>query len=328
MRLSVLLFFFIPLSVVAFLSTLASGSIGSLSGWGFPLQWKVGGCVYLNGGLTCAEEFDNLLFFASDFAFFLLVDYAAILAGYRLVPHIVERVAVLGPRGDLFAVLFGTAITLATGLVSSGQLVSPGGFSGLNYGFPLVWKSSLASCPPPCVQANGTYYDWINVVGDVLFYTTACSLGLSYWLRKLPVVQRLKIHLRSRRILGLLALAVVALSAGNYAYDSVYGTGNHWIGYGRLVMDHYSFQNPNVVTIWLNNIGPGTVTLTTLYLKNANGYGPVALYQLGMTIDQGTLGMISENTTSQGLQLTQSGTYSAQIVTSHNVETSFTITWT
>ena len=118
------------------------------------------------------------------------------------------------------------------------------------------------------------------------------------------------------------------LSARNYAYDSVYGTGNHWTGYGRLVLDHYSFQNANVVTIWLNDIGPGTVTLTTLYVKSANGNGPVASYPLGLTIDQGTLGMISENTTSQGLQLTQTSAYDLQIVTSQNVEVTFTVTWT
>ena len=118
------------------------------------------------------------------------------------------------------------------------------------------------------------------------------------------------------------------LSARNYAYDSVYGTGNHWTGYGRLVLDHYSFQNASVVTIWLNDIGPGTVTLTTLYVKSANGNGPVASYPLGLTIDQGTLGMISENTTSQGLQLTQTSAYDLQIVTSQNVEVTFKVTWT
>jgi hypothetical protein len=328
LRPTVLLFYLIPLSVAAFLSTLGSGSIGSLSGWGFPLQWKIGGCTSINGSLVCAEEFDNLLFFAVDTAFFVLVGYAVIFVGYGLAPRIIERVAILGPRSVLFTALFGSAITLATGFLSSGQLVSPGGFSGQSYGFPLVWKTSLASCPPPCLQANGTYYDWIFLVGDILFYTMAGYVGLPYWLRRLHTHQRLTIHLRSRRVLGVLALTVIALSAGNYAYDSVYGAGNHWTGYGRLVLDNYSFQNANVVTIWLNDIGPGTVTLTSLYIKNANGYGPVASYQLGVTIDQGTLGMISENTTSQGLQFTQNGAYNLQIVTSQNREVTFTVTWT
>ena len=328
MRPNVLLFYLIPLSVAAFLLTLVSGSIGSLSGWGFSLQWKIGGCTNINGNLVCAEEFDNLLFLAADTAFFVLVGYAVIFVGYRLAPRTIERVAILGPRGALFAALFGSAITLATGFLSSGQLVSPGGFSGQNYGFPLVWKTSLASCPPPCLQANGTYYDWIFLVGDMLFYTTAGYVALPYWLRRLHTAQRLKIHLRSRSVLGVLTLTVIALSAGNYAYDSVYGTGNHWTGYGRLVLDHYNFQNANLVTIWLNDLGPGTVTLTTLYIKNANGYGPVASYQPGVTIDQGALGMISENTTSQGLQLTQTSAYNLQIVTSQNVEVTFTVTWT
>src|SRR5467141_9903 len=287
MRPSVLLFYLIPIIAAAFLATLAGASIGSLSGWGFPVQWKIGGCTTINGTLTCAAEYDNWLFFVADTAFFVLVGYAVIFVGYRLPPRIIERVAILGPRSVLFAALFGSAITLATGFLSSGQLASPGGFSGQNYGIPLVWKTSLASCPPPCIQANGTYYDWISLVGDTLFYTTAGFVGLPYWLRRLNTVQRAKIHLGGRRVLVVLALTVIALSAGNYAYDSAYGTGNHWTGYGRLVLDHYSFQNANVVTIWLNDIGPGTVTLTTLYIKKANGYGPVASYPLGLTIAQG-----------------------------------------
>src|SRR6266550_2543416 len=185
MRLSVLLFYLVPIIAAAFLSTLASASIGSLSGWGFPFQWKIGGCTNINGGLVCAEEFDNLLFFAADIAFFGLVGYAVTFVSYRLAPRIIERVAILGPRSVLFAALFGSAITLATGFLSSGQFFSPGGFSGQNYGFPLVWKTSLASCPPPCVQANGTYYGWIFFVGDILFYTTAGYVGLPYWLRNL-----------------------------------------------------------------------------------------------------------------------------------------------
>jgi len=248
--------------------------------------------------------------------------------GYMLAPRVIERVAILGPRSVLFAYLFGSAITLATGFLSSGQLVSPGGFFGQNYGFPLVWKTSLASCPPPCLQANGTYYDWIFLVGDMLFYATAGYVGLSYWLRRLHTAQRLKIHLRSRRVLGALALTVIALSAGKLRLRLSIRHRNHWTGYGRLLLDHYSFQNANVVTIWLNDIGPGTVTLTTLYIKNANGYGPAASYQPGVTIDQGTLGMISENTTTQGLQLAQNGTYNLQVVTSQNVEVTFTVTWT
>src|SRR5437667_11897148 len=226
MRLSVLLFYLVPIIAAAFLATLAGASIGSLSGWGFPLQWKIGGCTIINGGLVCAEEFDNLLFFAVDTAFFVLVGYAVTFVGYRLAPRIVERVAILGPRSVLFAALFGSAIALATGFLSSGQLVSPGGFSGRNYGFPLVWKTSLASCPPPCLQANGTYYDWIFLVGDILFYTTAGYVGLPYWLRRLHTAQRLKIPLLSRRPLGVLALTLIGLSARNYAYDSVSGPGN------------------------------------------------------------------------------------------------------
>jgi hypothetical protein len=328
MRLSVLLFYLVPIIAAAFLATLAGGSIGSLSGWGFPVQWKIGGCTTINGTLTCAAEYDNWLLFAADTSFFVLVGYAVTFVGYRLAPRIVERVAILGPRSVLFAALFGSAITLATGFLSSGQLASPGGFLGQNYGFPLVWKTSLASCPPPCIQANGTYYDWISLVGDILFYTTASYVGLPYWLRRLDTVQRAKIHLGSRRVLGVLALAVIALSAGNYAYDAVYGTGNHWTGYGLLTIDHFSFQQSNLLTVWFRDIGPGTAAVSNIYIKNANGSGPTASYPLNLTIDQGALGTVSENTTSQGLQLIQNGTYNLQINEGQHREYTFTVTLT
>jgi hypothetical protein len=328
MRPSVLLFYLVPIIAAAFLATVASASIGSLSGWGFPLQWKIGGCTTINGTLTCAAEYDNWLFFAADTAFFVLVGYAVTFVGYRLAPRIIERVAILGPRSVLFAALFGSAITLATGFLSSGQLASPGGFSGQNYGFPLVWKTSLASCPPPCIQANGTYYDWISLVGDILFYTTAGYVGLPYWLRRLNTAQRVKIHLGSRRVLGVLALTVIALSAGNYAYDAVYGTGNHWAGYGLLTIDHFSFQQSNLLTVWFRDIGPGTAAVSNIYIKNANGSGPIASYPLNLTIDQGALGTVSENTTSQGLQLIQNGTYNLQINEGQHREYTFTVTLT
>ena len=330
MRLSVLPFYLVPIIAAAFLATLAGASIDSLSGWGFPFQWKIGGCTNINGGLVCAEEFDNLLFFAADIAFFGLVGYAVVFVGYRLAPRIVERVAILRPRSVLFAALFGSAIALATGFLSSGQFFSPGGFSGQNYGFPLVWKTSLASCPPPCVQANGTYYGWIFFVGDILFYTTAGYIGLPYWLQRLHTSQRLKIHVGSRRVLGVLALTVVALSAGNYAYDAAYGTGNNWTGYGQLTIDHFSLQQSNLLTVWLRDIGPGTAAISNIYIQSANG-GPVASYPLNLTIDQGALGMISENTTSQGLQLVQNDTYNLRLIESQSSdirEYTFTVTLT
>jgi hypothetical protein len=331
MKPSVLVFYLVPIIIVAFLATLATASIGSLSGWGFPLQWKIGGCTTINGGLTCAAEYDNWLFFAADTAFFVLVGYAVIFAGYRLAPRIIERVAILGPRSVLFAALFGSAITLATGFLSSGQLVSPGGFSGQNYGFPLIWKTSLASCPPPCLQANGTYYNWMYLVGDMLFYTTAVYVGLPYLLRRLQTAQRLKIHLRSQRVLGVLAMTVIALSAGNYAYDAVNGTGNHWTGCGSLTMDHFSFQPSNLLTVWFRDIGPGTAALSNIYIQNASRSGPVASYPLNLIIDQGALGVVSENTTSQGLQLIQNGMYTLQIIEGQSsgcYEYSFTVTLT
>ena len=329
MRPAVLLFYFVPLFTIAFLATLAGAWIGSLSGWGFPLQWKIGGCTTINGGLTCAAESYNWLFLAADTLFYTLVGYAFLQVAYMLLPSAVNRVAILSPRIVLAATLIASIITLATGWFGTGQIVSPGGFSGQSYGFPLQWKTTLASCPPPCIQANGTHYDWILLTSDLLFYLIA-GYGILplYMLRSPNQPRAFKVKLESGRVLGLLALAVITLSCGNYAYDSVYGTGNHWSGYGLLALDHYSFQNANLLIVWLKDIGPGTATATSIYIQNTNGSGPVASYTLSLTIDQGSLGMISENTTGQGLQLAQNGSYNLQITESQFRQYTFTVTWT
>lgn len=328
MRPAVLFFYLVPLFVVGFLAALASASIGSLSGWGFPLQWKIGGCTTITGAVTCAAESDNWLFLAADTLSYTLVGYALLFLGYRAAPTIVNRVALLSPRIVLLDTLVASIITLATGWLGTGGFASPGGFSGQSYGFPLAWKTTLASCPPPCIQANGTQYDWILFTCDLIFYLTAGYCILLYSLRTPTQSHRFKVKLESVRVLGILALAVIALSIGNYAYDSAYGTGNNWSGYGMLVLDHYSFQQANLLTVWLKDLGPGTASANSLYIKNANG-GPVASYALNLTIDQGSLGMISENTTSQGLQLTQSSTYNLQITEGSGArEYTFTVTWT
>ncbi len=314
--------------VVAFLATLASASIGSLSGWGFPLQWKIGGCTTINGTLTCAAESYNWLFLTADTLFYTLVGYVLLYLGHTVAPTIVDRVAILSPRIILFNTLMASIITLATGWFGTGQIASPGGFSGQTYGFPLAWKTTLASCPPPCLQANGTQYDLILLTSDLIFYLTAGYCILLYTLRSPTQPHAFKVKLESVRVLGILALAVIALSSGNYAYDSAYGTGNHWSGYGMLVLDHYSFQKANLLIVWLKDIGPGTAIASSLYIKNSNGAGPVASYALNLTIDQGSLGMISENTTSQGLQLAQNSTYNLQITELGLREYTFTVTWT
>jgi hypothetical protein len=209
---TVLFFYLIPLSVAAFLATLGSASIGSLSGWGLPLQWKTGGCVQASLGLVCAAEYDNWLFFAVDAMFYLLIGYTFLYVSHRLFPSKVERVAILKPRSILFVVLTASIITLATGLLASGMFFSPGGFSGQTYGFPLAWKTTLASCPPPCIQANGTQYDRIFLGGDLLFYMTAAYGILLYTFRKPPETQLLRTHLESGKILAIMALVVIALS--------------------------------------------------------------------------------------------------------------------
>ena len=327
MKPAVLIFYLVPILVAAFLATLASATIGSLSGWGFPLQWKSGGTTIINGNLVAAPECYNWTFFAADLLLYITIGYALLYVCYVLAPSVVNRAAILSPKLVLTATLSASVITLATGWFATGQLVSPGGFWGQTSGYPLAWKTTLTSCPPPCLQANGTNYDWILFAGDLLFYLTSGYAILLYNLRNPQRPHRLIAQFETGRILAILALAVIGLSAGNYAYDSVYGTGNHWTGYGMLVLDHYSFQNTNVLTVWLKDVGPGSATVTSVYIKNANGTGPVATYTVSLTIDESALGMISENTTSQGLQLQQNGAYSLQIIHQNRV-TSFALTWT
>jgi hypothetical protein len=93
-----------------------------------------------------------------------------------------------------------------------------------------------------------------------------------------------------------------------------------------LELDHYSFQNANFLTLWIRNYGPGTVTLTNLSITD--GSGAQAAFPISVSIDPNTMGSIAENTTGQGLRLTQSGVYKAAVVTSRNAQITFTVTWT
>ena len=290
------------------------------------MQWKIGGCTTINGGLTCSAESYNWLFLAADTALYTLAGFVLLYLGYRVAPTVVSHAALLSPRIILFNVLLASTITLATGWFGTGGFVSPGGFSGQGYGFPLPWKTTLASCPPPCIQANGTQYDWILLTSDLIFYLTVGYCILLYLLRSPTQPHRFKTKLGSARVLGILALAVIALSLGNYAYDAAYGTGNNWSGYGMLVLDHYSFQNANLLSVWLKDMGSGSATIDRAYIKNSTG--SLASYSVNLTIDQGSLGMISENTTSQGLHLAQNGTYTLQVAELGAREYTFTVTWT
>ena len=229
----------------------------------------------------------------------------------------------LRDRSYVLIALVATVLTLATGWLSSTVSYSPGGFISQGYGFPLAWKEVFASCPPPCIQANGTQYDPFSFTGDLLFFI-AITYATSFYL--LPKSQTLRRRLESRKLLGVLALVVIALATGNYAYDSVYGTGNHWTGYGSFQLDHYSFQNLNLLTLWIIDNGPGNVTLTNLSITD--GAGTQASFPISITIDQNTIASVAENTTSQGLHMIQNGVYKAKIITSRNVQTTFTVTWT
>jgi len=199
-------------------------------------------------------------------------------------------------RNYVFIVIFAAIPTIASGWVPTTVLYSPGGFISQGYGFLFAWKEVDASCPPPCIQANGTFYDWFAFAGDLLFFIAIAYFIVLYLPRKSQTIRTIT---ESRKLLGLMTLVVIGLAAGNYAYDSVYGTGNHWTGYGNLQLDHYFFQNANLLTLWIRNYGPGTVTITNLSITD--GSGNQAIFPMSSSIDPNTMESISENTTSQGL---------------------------
>jgi hypothetical protein len=113
-------------------------------------------------------------------------------------------------------VLVASIVTLATEWLATTVFFSPGGFISQGYGFPFAWKEVDASCPPPCLQANGTFYDWFSFGGDLLFFIPI-SYAVLYYL--LPKSQALRKLLESRKLFAILTLIVVALGAANYAYD-------------------------------------------------------------------------------------------------------------
>jgi hypothetical protein len=67
----------------------------------------------------------------------------------------------------------GILITFATGWVGGSEGVNPGGTMASNYGLPFPWKIVQSSCPPPCVQVNGTVYNPLFFALDSLFFIAA-----------------------------------------------------------------------------------------------------------------------------------------------------------
>src|SRR6266704_387362 len=89
-----------------------------------------------------------------------------------------------GIRNLVFIFTLALVVTLATGWFMSETIFSPGGFISQSYGFPLPWKDIFASCPPPCIQANGTQYGWATVTAGLLFYATIGYLARRYMFRE------------------------------------------------------------------------------------------------------------------------------------------------
>lgn len=64
----------------------------------------------------------------------------------------------------------GILLAFATGWITTGYWVNPGGIIANNGGFPFTWKVDLSSCPRPCIQANGTIYNPLFFALDSLFF--------------------------------------------------------------------------------------------------------------------------------------------------------------
>src|SRR5437763_336824 len=115
-------------------------------------------------------------------------------------------------------------------MARNGSLLQSWRFHQPRLWFPIRVEGSRCELPSSLLQANGTSYDWFAFAGDLLFFIAIAYLIILYVCRKSQAVRTIT---ESRKLLGLLTLVVIALAAGNYAYDSVYGTGNHWTGYGN-----------------------------------------------------------------------------------------------
>jgi len=82
----------------------------------------------------------------------------------------------------------GILLALATGWVMTGYGVNPGGITATSFGFPFTWRVEQSSCPPPCVQANGSIYNALFFALDSLFFALVCYVSLREYRRRAKMI--------------------------------------------------------------------------------------------------------------------------------------------
>jgi len=134
-------------------------------------------------------------------------------------------------------------------------------------------------------------------------------------------------------IVILLSVISAAGIAGVIAYRcAVNGGPCLWGSIGgpseQIVLDHYTIQNapgrqsPSVLTLWMKNAGPSTVTLSTLYVGNLTNTISIPVSQ---SIASGATNSITVDTSSSGLYFASGRTYSVSVITSSNGQFRFDV---
>ncbi len=87
----------------------------------------------------------------------------------------------------LIVVVASCFAALATGFMSYGGLVTPGGVWWNDYGFPVAWRVDvMVSCPPWCNSSDQTVYNPLFYLMDVLFYISICYSAVLIGSRQAP----------------------------------------------------------------------------------------------------------------------------------------------
>ena len=139
--------------------------------------------------------------------------------------------------------------------------------------------------------------------------------------------------LRSMTMVILLSVTAAAGIAGLIAYRcSVNGGPCFWGPIGgpseQIVLDHYTIQtapgrqSPSVLTIWMKNAGPWTVSLSALYIGDGTSTVSVPVSQ---SIARGATDSVTADTSGSGFYFASGRTYSVSVITSSNGQFTFDV---
>src|SRR3989442_935845 len=152
----------------------------------------VGGVMFLFGATFWAAPYGSGIMVGQEnwYSLFTIAGLAfSVASGLLLVHRQTRKTLVAAFRLIIPLVPAGILLALATGWVTTDQGVNPGGITATNYGFPFTWKVQQTSCPPPCVQANGTIYNPLFFALDSLVFILAGYVLLREYRRRTKAVR-------------------------------------------------------------------------------------------------------------------------------------------